>query len=151
MSLILTTITEAQQDYDLKDRLVKALAQAGVGEISDLWLASIQELEDMAKDADVQVNLDEAPISGMTGSFGAAPSMQNQQPMAGNTQRVQPASPGAAVNLNIAQQNQQANAQPQNTSVTMQEPVHNFADTLKKIMNNAGLRTDFERLITKAR
>lgn len=151
MSRILTAINETQQDYDHKDRLIKALAQAGAGEISDLWLASMEELQDMAKQAGVEADLDEAPISGMTGSFGASPSMQNQQPMAGNTQRVQPASPGAAVNLSIGQQNQQANAQTQNTAVGMQEPVHNFADTLKKIMNNAGLRTDFERLITKAR
>ena len=124
MSHILQAITEAQSTWEQKHALINALVKAGAGETSHLWLATTQELQDMASKVGIKLpvdSIDEAPIMGVGQPAGSAPSMQNQQPMAGATNKVQPVAPGAQVN--ISQQGQQmANAQPATNSIKSPSP-----------------------------
>ena len=62
MKNLATYILEAQSEWEIKHDLINRLVKAGVGETSHLWLATMDELKDMARRAGV---LDEAGISGI--------------------------------------------------------------------------------------
>jgi hypothetical protein len=139
MKTLNTYIIEAQSEWEQKHDLINSLVKAGVGETSHLWLATIDELKDMARKAGI---LDEAPMTGIqpispTTSMTDKPNQP--QGSAQTTQGVKPVSPAANVQISTGSTNQ-----------TTQAPSPGEIDKqVKTILQNPQIKTEFEELLKK--
>lgn len=116
MSRILGAINEAQSQWEIKHELINTLVKAGIGETSDLWLATIGELQGMVAQAGLKVTgpVEESPIPPIAPV--TTPSMQSN-PSTTSTQKVNPVTPAAKVSINP-----QANVQPQASTIQQLSP-----------------------------
>lgn len=117
MSRILAVLNEAQSQWELKHSLINALVKKGVGETSYLWLATQDELEQMAQEAGIPLPVAEAPM--INGVQPVNPSMPNPGTQPQGTQsvnQVPKVQPAAQVAIN----QQTANTQPGSTTVNPQ-------------------------------
>jgi len=133
-----TYITEAQSEWERKHELINKLVKAGVAETSHLWLATMDELHDMAKQAGL---IDEAEINTIK-PIGPGSSMTDKinQPQgnAQTAQGVKPVSPAANVQIgsNTTQSQQQMTPQ-------------DIQNQIKTAMQNPNVKNDFETILAK--
>lgn len=132
-------INEAQSEWEQKHDMINKLVKVGVGETSHLWLATIDELQEMARKAGI---LDEAPIPGIQ-PISAPTSMTNkQEPNQGLSQTPQGTKPvSPAANVQIGSGNTTTNQPPTNPQ-DMQKQV-------QTIMQNPAVKKDFEEILKK--
>lgn len=142
-------IIEAASEWEQKHDLINKLVKAGVGETSHLWLATMDELKDMARQAGV---LDEAGIGGIQ-PITPTTSMTdrtNQPPGSAQTpQGAKPVSPAANVQIgggNVQPGQDQKPASPQDMQKQVQTLLQNpevkrdFEEILKKMVTQAGIK-----------
>ena len=142
-------ISEAASEWEQKHDLINKLVKAGVGETSHLWLATMDELEQMAREAGV---LDEAGISGIqpiTPTTSMTDKANQPQGQAQTTQGVKPVSPAANVQIggsNLQPDDDNKPATPQDMQKQVQTLLQNpevkrdFEELLKKMVMQAGIK-----------
>lgn len=158
MSLILTSISEAQSQWEQKHHLIGELVKAGASDTAHLWNSSLEELTSIA--GKVGIQLSEAPPM----SIGTTPPMSNQAPRPGQppgapvgTQTARPTptvQPAAKINVGT-----QANAQPgtgqvgtqANLAVPAATTVTTMPPDIAKAMNtlSAQDKTNFASILQK--
>jgi len=135
-------ISEAQSEWEQKHDLINKLVKAGVAETSHLWLATMDELQDMAREAGI---IDEAEIGGIKPiTPGTSMTDKPNQPQ-GNAQTpqgVNPVSPAANI---------QIGSNP-STSSTMQQPEkpktpQELQQQVKTMMQDPQIKQDFEKVL----
>lgn len=144
MKNLATYILEAQSEWEVKHDLINRLVKAGVGETSHLWLATMDELKDMARQAGV---LDEAGISGIqpiTPTTSMTDRTDKPEGDAQTPQGVKPVSPAANVQIS-GNKVQDKPMNPQDVQRQVQTMLQNpevkkdFEEILKKMVMQAGI------------
>lgn len=129
-------ISEAQSEWEKKHDLINKLVKAGVAETSHLWLATMEELHDMAVKAGI---IDEAEIGGIK-PITPASMTGNANPPQGNAQTpqgVKPVSPAANVQIGTSSTSQ--------TTISPQD----MQKQVQGILQNPEVKKDFEELLKK--
>ena len=130
-------ISEAASEWEQQHDLINKLVKAGVGETIHLWFATMDELEQMAREAGV---LDEAGISGIqpiTPTTSMTDRTDQPQGQAQTTQGAKPVSPAANVQI--------GGSNTQNTPASSGQ----IDQQIKTILQNPQIKTDFEELLKK--
>lgn len=134
-------IIEAASEWEQKHDLINKLVKAGVGETSHLWLATMDELKDMARQAGV---LDEAGIGGIqpiTPTTSMTDRTDQPPGSAQTSQGAKPVSPAANVQIGGTSSGSQPNQGTNNQGQIDQQ--------IKTILQNPQIKTDFEELLKK--
>jgi|DEB19_MinimDraft_3_1074340.scaffolds.fasta_scaffold41614_2 hypothetical protein len=135
-------ISEAASEWEQKHDLINKLVKAGVGETSHLWLATMDELEQMAREAGV---LDEAGISGIqpiTPTTSMTDKAIQPQGQAQTPQGAKPVSPAANVQIGGG------NVQPGSGDTKPATP-QDMQKQIQTLMQNPEVKRDFEELLKK--
>lgn len=141
MKNLATYILEAQSEWEAKHELINLLVKAGVGETSHLWLATMDELKDMARRAGV---LDEAGIGGLQPIPPTTSMTDKTQQPSGNAQTpqgVKPVSPAANVQISTGS----ASTSDANKPMNQQE----LQKQVQTVMQNPQIKQDFEQILQK--
>ena len=147
MKNLATYILEAQSEWEIKHDLINRLVKAGVGETSHLWLATMDELKDMARRAGV---LDEAGISGIqpiTPTSSMTDRTDQPQGDAQTPQGTKPVSPAANVQISTGSAGNTApgGSNMQNKPMNPQE----LQKQVQAAMQNPQIKQDFEQVLQK--
>lgn len=135
-------ISEAASEWEQKHDLINKLVKAGVGETSHLWLATMDELEQMAREAGV---LDEAGISGIqpiTPTTSMTDKVNQPQGQAQTPQGAKPVSPAANVQIGGS------TVQPGSDDTKPATP-QDMQKQVQTLMQNPEVKRDFEELLKK--
>ncbi len=135
-------ISEAASEWEQKHDLINKLVKAGVGETSHLWLATMDELEQMAREAGV---LDEAGIAGIqpiTPTTSMTDKAIQPQGQAQTPQGAKPVSPAANVQIGGG------NVQPRSDDTKPATP-QDMQKQVQTLMQNPEVKRDFEELLKK--
>lgn len=135
-------ISEAQSEWEQKHDLINQLVKAGVGETSHLWLATIDELKDMARQAGI---LDEAPMTGIqpiTPTTSMTDKTNQPAGLAQTTSGTKPVSPAANVQISTGGANQANQPQPPASPGEIDKQV-------KAILQTPEIKSEFEELLKK--
>lgn len=139
-------INEAQSEWEQKHDLINELVKAGVGETSHLWLATIDELKEMARKAGL---IDEAEIGAIQPITQTTSMTDKPNQPAGNaqtTQGVKPVSPAANIQIGGSSVGQEKPMNPQDLQKQVQTVLQNpevkrdFEELLKKMVAQAGIK-----------
>lgn len=134
-------INEAQSEWERKHDLINELVKAGVAETSHLWLATVDELKEMAIKAGL---IDEAEIGGIQ-PIGQTTSMTdkpNQPPGSAQTpQGVKPVSPAANVQISTGSTGSNQPTKPMNPQELQKQ--------VQTVLQNPQIKQDFEQVLQK--
>lgn len=147
MKNLATYILEAQSEWEVKHDLINRLVKAGVGETSHLWLATMDELKDMARRAGV---LDEAGISGIQPITPTTSMTDRTDKPEGDAQTPQGAKPvSPAANLQIST-GSAGNTSPSGSNV-QNKPMNpqELQKQVQTVMQNPQIKQDFEQILQK--